>query len=83
MRCFKSSSVCPQGLFLFCLASMVLSAPAPTLDPITAATFTTAGGLVLTSAAANTITIPTAALLAGKAIAIKGLLLKAIATRRG
>merc|ERR1712071_621733 len=67
-----------MGLFsLLCLASLCLLTPssaAPTFDPITAAAFTTAGGLVLTTAGAGTITIPTTALLATKAIAVKGLL---------
>merc|ERR1712226_46371 len=45
----------------------------PDVDPVSVA-FTAAGGLVLIAGTA-TATIPTAALLAGKAIVIKGLLL--------
>ena len=89
-----------QGLILLaCLALLApsMAAPAPTFDPITAASFTAAGGLVcifdifcvlqqhnlvsqvLTASSGATLTVPTAAILAGKAVAIKGLLLKTLA----
>ena len=48
------------------------SAPSPTFDPITSTAFTGAACLVLTTAS-GAITIPTISLLAGKAIALKGL----------
>lgn len=56
------------------LLAPAYSAPSPILplDPITSTIFTAAGGLVLTTAS-GAITIPTISLLAGKAIAIKGL----------
>merc|ERR1739840_26254 len=60
-------------LALACCLLSVSGAPAPIIDPVSVA-FTAAGGLVLTAGTA-TATIPTAALLAGKAIVIKGLLL--------
>jgi len=65
-----------QGFVVLALACCLLSvsgAPAPIIDPVSVA-FTAAGGLILTAGTA-TATIPTAALLAGKAIVIKGLLL--------
>ena len=55
------------------LLAPALAAPAPTFDPVTSVALTAAGGLVL-STASGAITIPTVALLAGKAVAIKGLL---------
>ena len=48
------------------------AAPAPIFSPLGAIAFTAAGGLVL-GTGASAITIPTATLLAGKAIALKGL----------
>merc|ERR1712183_91365 len=60
-------------LALACCLLSVSGVPAPIVDPVSVA-FTAAGGLVLTAGTA-TATIPTAALLAGKAIVIKGLLL--------
>ena len=86
-------------ILLACLALLApsMAAPAPTFDPITAASFTAAGGLVcifdifcvlqqhnlvsqvLTASSGATLTVPTAAILAGKAVAIKGLLLKTLA----
>ena len=69
----------PQGFVALSLAVILQTssaAPAPFFDPASLA-FTAAGGLVLT-AGANTFTIPTVALLAGKAIAIKGLLLSSL-----
>ena len=54
--------------------------PIVLLDPITAATFTTAAGLGLTAASGATLTIPTSTLVLGKlAAAKKLLLLKALA----
>merc|ERR1712126_509074 len=69
------------GLVLMAMASLCLltsTSGAPIVDPITAVSLTTAGGLVLTTASAATITVPTAALLATKALAVKGLLVKSI-----
>ena len=101
-----STTPLTQGLILLaCLALLApsMAAPAPTFDPITAASFTAAGGLVcifdifcvctyiyvvqqhnlvsqvLTASSGATLTVPTAAILAGKAVAIKGLLLKTLA----
>merc|ERR1712098_311251 len=73
------------GLVLMAMASFCLlttTSAAPIIDPITAASFTTAGGLVLTMASAATITVPTAALLATKALAVKGLVVKAALAAR-
>ena len=70
----------PQGLFAVtlavCLVSMTVAQPIVFLDPLTAASFTTAGGLVLTSAAGSTATIPTGALVLGGLAAKKLALLK-------
>lgn len=62
--------------FLLTASAAPAPAPEPFFDPASLA-FTAAGGLVLT-AGTSVITIPTATLLAGKAIAIKGLVLKAL-----
>merc|ERR1712203_455992 len=51
--------------FAVCLLSMSVAQPLVFLDPISAATFTTAGGLVLTSAAGTVATIPTSTLALG------------------
>ena len=94
---YSKTPLLTQGLILLaCLALLApsMAAPAPTFDPITAASFTAAGGLVcildifqqhnlvsqvLTASSGATLTVPTAAILAGKAVAIKGLLLKTLA----
>merc|ERR1711918_338275 len=60
-------------LALACCLLSVSGAPAPFVDPITIG-FTAATGLTLTAGTASAV-IPTASLLAGKAIVIKGLLL--------
>jgi len=69
-----------MGLFAVtlavCLVSMTVAQPIVFLDPLTAASFTTAGGLVLTSAAGSTATIPTGALVLGGLAAKKLALLK-------
>merc|ERR1712080_479863 len=72
-----------MGLILLACLAPSMVAPAPTFDPITAASVTAAGGLVLTASSGATLTVPTAAILAGKAVAIKGLLLKTLANRAG
>ena len=79
-----------QGLVVAVLATMCIfcptattGSPLPFFDPISAASFTAAGGLVLTGASGGTATISTGALLGGKALALKGLALKAYARRRG
>ena len=55
---------------------MVVSQPLFFPEPVSTATFTTAGGLVLTSAAGSTATIPTGALVLGGLAAKKLALLK-------
>merc|ERR1712223_936562 len=69
-----------MGLFAVtlavCLVSMTVAQPIVFLDPLTAASFTTAGGLVLPSAAGSTATIPTGALVLGGLAAKKLALLK-------
>jgi hypothetical protein len=62
--------------FAVCLLSMSVAQPIVFLDPISAATFTTAGGLVLTSAAGTVATIPTSTLALGALAAKKIALLK-------
>ena len=74
-----------QGLIALTLAVCLVSASAQPiflLDPITASSFTTAGGLVLTAASGGALTIPTSTLVLGKAAAAKLLLLKALAAAR-
>ena len=72
--------ISPQGLFAVtfavCLLSMTVAQPIFLLDPISTAAFTTAGGLVLTSAAGTVTTIPTATLALGALAAKKVALLK-------
>ena len=78
-------SLALQGLVFAVLATMCILAsgsPAAFFDPISTASFTAAGGLVLTGASGGTATIPTAALVGGKALALKGLALKAYASSR-
>merc|ERR1711981_87129 len=70
---YKQLNMKVMGFVVLALACCLLSvsgAPAPIVDPVSVA-FTAAGGLVLTAGTA-TATIPTAALLAGKAIVIRG-----------
>ena len=55
---------------------MTVAQPLVFLDPLTAASFTTAGGLVLTAASGATATIPTGALVLGGLAAKKLALLK-------
>ena len=62
-----------------CLVSFSTAAPT-FIDPISTVAFTTAGGLVLTAASGSTVTIPTATLLLGKAVALKGAALKVLAS---
>merc|ERR1711962_1765712 len=75
-----------MGLFAItlavCLVSMTLAQPLVFLDPLTAASFTTAGGLVLTAASGATATIPTGALILGGIAAKKAVVLKALAASR-
>merc|ERR1712020_752935 len=83
----KTSSLTMKvmGLIALTLAVCLVSASAQPiflLNPITAASFTTAGGLVLTPAAGAALTIPTSTLLLGKAAAAKALLLKAYLASR-
>jgi len=59
-----------------CLVSMTVAQPIFLLDPLSAASFTTAGGLVLTAASGATATIPTGALVLGGLAAKKLALLK-------
>ena len=84
-----------QGLVILALASCVMDssaspapAPAPILPIVVAApaasaasvAFSTAAGLVFTNAAGvATLTIPTSTLLLGKAVALKGAVLAALA----
>ena len=78
-------SLALQGLVFAVLATMCVLAsgsPAAFFDPISTASFTAAGGLVLTGASGGTATIPTAALVGTKALALKGLALKAYASSR-
>merc|ERR1712045_637320 len=74
-----------MGLIALTLAVCLVSASAQPiflLNPINAASFTAAGGLVLTPAAGAALTIPTSTLLLGKAAAAKALLLKAYLASR-
>merc|ERR1712128_108861 len=79
-----------MGLIVFAMAACLLSfptaapAPSPTflLDPLSTVAFTTAGGLVLTAASGSALTIPTSTLLLGKAVALKGALLAALAAEQ-
>merc|ERR1711878_94301 len=74
-----------MGLIALTLAVCLVSASAQPiflLNPITAASFTAAGGLVLTAASGGALTIPTSTLVLGKAAAAKLLLLKALAAAR-
>ena len=66
-----------------CLVSFSTAAPAPIFfpDPVSTIAFTTAGGLVLTAVSGSAVTIPTATLLLGKAVVLKGALLAALAAR--
>ena len=67
------------------LAVCLVSASAQPIffvDPISAASFTAAGGLVLTAASGSALTIPTSTLILGKAAAAKALLLKALIASR-
>ena len=57
---------------------MTVAQPIVFLDPLTAASFTAAGGLVLTSAAGATATIPTSTLALGALAGKKALLIKAL-----
>merc|ERR1712029_657152 len=61
---------------------MTVAQPLVFLDPLTAASFTTAGGLVLTAASGATATIPTGALVLGGIAAKKAVILKALAASR-
>merc|ERR1712018_100660 len=66
-----------------CLLSTTIAQPVFLLDPITAASFTTAAGLGLTAASGATLTIPTSTLLLGKLAAVKKLaLLKILADQQ-
>ena len=78
-----------QGLIVFamaaCLVSFSTAAPAPApffIDPLSTVAFTTAGGLVLTAASGSAVTIPTATLLLGKAVVLKGALLAHLASEQ-
>merc|ERR1712025_406601 len=75
-----------MGLFAItlavCLVSMTVAQPLVFLDPLTAASFTTAGGLVLTAASGATAIIPTGALVLGGIAAKKAVILKALAASR-
>ena len=64
-----------------CLVSMATSQPIFLLDPITAASFTTAAGLGLTAASGATLTVPTSTLVLGGLAAKKLALLKLLAAQ--
>merc|ERR1711902_111049 len=69
-----------MGLFAItyavCLLGMVVSQPLFFPEPISTATFTAAGGLVLAGATGTTLaTIPTSAILLGKGLLLKKALL--------
>ena len=76
----SNNNFSPQGLFAVtfavCLLSMTVAQPVFLLDPLSTATFTTAGGLVLTAASGATATIPTGTLVLGGLAAKKLALLK-------
>ena len=61
---------------------MSMAQPIVFLDPLTAASFTTAGGLVLTSAAGTVATIPTSTLALGALAAKKVALLKILSDQQ-
>jgi len=72
-----------MGLFCFvlsaiCLLSTTMAAPAP-LDAISTIALGSTG-LVITAASGAVTTIPAATLLLGKAVAVKGLVLKSLAS---
>merc|ERR1711981_373142 len=75
-----------MGLFAVtlavCLVSMTVAQPIVFLDPISTAAFTTAGGLVLTSAAGTVATIPTSTRALGALAAKKVALLKILADQQ-
>merc|ERR1712222_229891 len=74
-----------MGLIALTLAVCLVSASAQPIfliDPISTATFTTAGGLALTAASGAGLTIPTSTLVLGKVAAAKALLLKAYLASR-
>merc|ERR1712025_938598 len=70
------------SLVLLVLLGSIEGAPAPIIlpDPVTSLAFTAAGGLVLTAASGAVVTIPTAALLLGKTLILKGALLGALSS---
>ena len=88
----KINNLFVQGLIVLamaaCLVSFSTAAPAPApapfgiIDPLSAIAFTTAGGLVLTAVSGSVVTIPTSTLLLGKAIVLKGALLKHLASEQ-
>merc|ERR1712122_342847 len=66
-----------------CLLSTTIAQPVFLLDPITAASFSTAAGLTLTGASAATLTVPTSTLILAKLAAAKKLaLLKILADQQ-
>ena len=74
-----------QGLFAVTFSTLLLTTSAAPIflpDPITAAVFTAAGGLVLTAASGSALTIPTSTILLGKVLGLKGILLGVLAAQQ-
>ena len=81
----QNLSYVKQGLFAVTVSTLLLTTSAAPIflpDPITAAAFTTAGGLVLTAASGTALTIPTSTILLGKLLGLKGVLLGVLASQQ-